>query len=106
MKGEGGDTPPLLLGQSLPPYKPNQQDQYGGRIQNNLEIYRNLEGAIYTSPVQKILKELRGLEEELDQERRREQELFANMTKPFQVGWRLRPDDVFAILNFGKYEML
>ena len=51
-------------------------------------------------------KELRGLEEELDQERRREQELFANMTKPFQVGRRLRPDDVFAILNFGKYEML
>ena len=26
----GGDTTPLLLGHSLPPYKPNQQDQYGG----------------------------------------------------------------------------
>ena len=46
MKGEGGH-PPLLLGHSLPPYKPNQQVQYGGGIQSNLEMYRNLEGAIY-----------------------------------------------------------
>ena len=51
----GGTLPPLLLGHSLPPYKSNQQDQYGGGIQNNLEIYRNLEGAIYTSPVQKMV---------------------------------------------------
>ena len=50
----GGDTPPLLLGHSLPHYTRNQQAQYGGGIQNNLEIYRNLEDAIYTSPVQKI----------------------------------------------------
>ena len=50
----GGRTlPPLLLGHSFPPYKPNQQDQNGGGTQNNLEIYRNLEGAKYTSPVQK-----------------------------------------------------
>ena len=43
----------------------NQQDQYGANkqplIHTNLEIYRNLEGAVYTSPVQKYNKDWQGI---------------------------------------------
>ena len=56
MKGEGGTLLPSFWDTISPPYNPNQQDKYGGGLQNNLErMYRNLEGAIYTSPVQKLI---------------------------------------------------
>ena len=61
MKGEGGH--------SLPPYKQGgsitDNNHYGlaqppppskqPLIQNNLEMYRNMKGTVYTSTVQKIL---------------------------------------------------
>ena len=50
MKGEGGHSPPPF-GTQIPPYKPNQQDQYGGGIQNNLTIQEYLFSLSYVLTV-------------------------------------------------------